>query len=106
VIHDDLVRHFEGKQRPALPPEFAESLRERVRALDQPSALAVAARRWAPRVYWLIAAVMLATYWPSVPVTLVQMAALVVSAALVVRVLQKALRGPPLARVLREALWR
>jgi len=106
VIHDDLVRHFEGKQLPTLSADFAANLRARVRALDQPSPLAVAARRWGPRVYWVIAAAVLAAYWPSVPLTLVQIAALALAAGLVVRVLQKALAAPPLPRVLREAFWR
>ena len=106
MIHDDLVRHFEAKQRPALPPEFAEGLRARVRALDRPSALAVAARVWVPRAYWVFAAALLAAYWPAVPLTLIQVVSLVASAAFAVRVAQRALHGPPLARVLREAFWR
>jgi hypothetical protein len=106
MIHDDLTRHFEGQPRPTLSPEFAANLHARVRALDQRSALAVAARRWAPRVYWVAAAATLASFWPSVPLTLVQAALLVVSTALVVRAVQRALRAPPLARVLHEALWR
>ena len=106
MIHDDLTRHFEGQPRPTLSQEFAANLHARIRALDQPSALAVAARRWVPRVYWVIAAALLAVYWPSVPLTLVQIALLVASAALVVRALQKASHAPPLARVLHEALWR
>jgi hypothetical protein len=57
-------------------------------------------------VYWVIAAAMVAAYWPSVPLTFVQIALLAAAAALAVRVVQKALRAPPLARVLHEALWR
>ena len=106
MIHDDLVRYFDGKPRPTLSPEFAANLRERVRTLEQPSALALTARRWAPRVYWVIAAAMVAAYWPSVPLTFVQIALLVAAAALAVRAVQKALHAPPLARVLHEALWR
>src|SRR5262245_9070415 len=106
MIHDDLTRHFEGQPRPTLSAEFAATLRERVRALEQPGALAVVARRWAPRVYWVAAAATVASFWPSVPLTLVQIALLLASAALVVRALQTALRAPPLVRVLHEALWR
>jgi hypothetical protein len=85
MIHDDLSLHFKGRERPTLSPEFAANLRERVRALDEPSALAATARRWAPRVYWLTAAAAVAAFWPSVPLTLVQIASLVAAAALVVR---------------------
>ncbi|HET7924882.1 MAG TPA: hypothetical protein VFL30_08280 [Rhodanobacteraceae bacterium] len=106
MMHDDLVRHFERQPRPTLSGEFAANLHARVHALDRPSALAVAARRWVPRLYWVVAAAMLAAYWPSVPLTLVQIALLVASAALVVRAVQRALHAPPLARVLHEALWR
>ena len=106
MIHDDLIRHFEGKERPELSADFAASLRSRVRSLDRPSAVDVALRRWLPRLYWIAAPLLLAMYWPTVQLTLAQLAALAVSAAIAARAWQRALRAPPLVRVLREALWR
>jgi hypothetical protein len=57
-------------------------------------------------VYWVIAAAMVAAYWPSVPLRRAKRFGRTSAAALAVRVVQKALRAPPLARVLHEALWR
>ena len=105
MIHDDLSRHFANKERPQLSADFAVNLRNRVRSLDRPSALA-ALRRSVLRLYWLGAIAVLVVYWPDVSLTPVEVGVLAVSVAIVARVWQRALRAPPLVRVLREALWR
>ena len=106
MIHDELIRHFEKTERPELSADFVANLQSRVRSLDRPSAIDAVLRRWTQRVYWLGAAALLVVYWPNVPLTLVQIGLLAASAALVARAWQRALRAPPLVRVLREALWR
>jgi hypothetical protein len=105
VIHDDLIRHFENKERPQLSADFTTNLRNRLRSPERPSALDIALRRWTPRLYWLGAAALLVVSWPEVAVTPVQVGLLAASAAVAARVWQRALRVRPLVRVLREALW-
>ena len=105
MIHDDLVRHFESKERPQLSADFAASLRNHLRSLNRPSALDTGLRRWTRRLYWLGAAALLVAYWPDVELRLVEVGLLAASAAIAARVWQRALRAPPLVRVLREALW-
>jgi len=105
MIHDELIRHFEKSERPQLSADFAANLQNRLRSLERPSALDTVLRRWAPRLYWLGAAVLLVVYWPDVELTPVEVGLLAASAAIAARVWQRALRAPPLVRVLREALW-
>jgi len=105
VIHDPLVRHFEGTRAPSLSPEFAMNLRRRLRAERQPRTAPVILR-WAPRVYWLLVAAGLVRYWRPAMLTPAQMLVLAIVGAAVLLTLRSAVRPGPLPRILRETLWR
>ena len=106
MIHDDMSRHFRGQQRPELSADFAANLRRRVRSVDRPSAVTLAASRWLARLYWLGAAALLAAYLPTVALTPMQIASFAAVASIVMRAAQRVLRVPPLVRTLREAVRR
>jgi hypothetical protein len=105
VIHDDLIRHFEGRRAPELSPDFAMNLRRQLRAEPQPG-IAPVILRWAPRLYWIIALAVLTRYWRPVMLTPTQMLVLATVGAAVLLTLRWAVRPGPLPRILREALWR
>jgi hypothetical protein len=103
VIHQELTRVFERTPQPSLSPEFAMNLRRRLRGAGPPHrhrALPV----WSVRLYWLVAAVLLARFWRPVPLTPSQMIVLAMICAAVILTLRRAARSAPLSRVLRQ-LW-
>ena len=83
MIHDELTRLFARTARPVLPPEFGMNLRRRLRAAHPGSRRHDAVRTWIPRLYWVLATLLLARYWRPVDLSPMQIAVLAITAAAV-----------------------
>ena len=105
MIHDDLERMFAATPQPSLSPEFSMNLRRRLRTARPSHGQHDGWRTWVARLYWLVAAALLAQFWRPVMLTPFQLALLVSIAVAIVLTLRRAARPGPLTRVLRQ-LWR
>jgi len=110
VIHEELIRHFSSLPEPQLSPGFSSRLRKQLEAAHRPRhrflAITRQMQRWAPRVYWIVAAALVLRKVRPPALAPDHMLTMAIVGVVALLALQRALHPTSLTRVLRDALLR